>query len=196
MAKPLAAPSANLFGHVSPTSAVHVAEQLSDSIACVLDGGDCDVGVESTIVLLTENEEVTILRFGGVSVQRIEELVGHRVESRLHSSDKPEAPGQLSKHYATRKPLSFWDGDAPPTKKGSVLMVVCGAAPAGSDQFERVVVLSEDGDLTTSAHKLFSTMRQLDSDDNVLAIFATKCDSKEGLGPAINDRLTRAACQT
>ncbi len=100
---PVAAPSANPFGYVSPTTAAHVAELLGDAVELVLDGGPCRVGVESTIVSLLQDPPA-LLRPGGVPREEVEELLGMRLHV-LPSSDRPQAPGQLTKHYATRTPL-------------------------------------------------------------------------------------------
>ncbi|HRX00150.1 MAG TPA: L-threonylcarbamoyladenylate synthase, partial [Cyclobacteriaceae bacterium] len=100
---PLAAPSANPFGYVSPTTAEHVEKQLGSKIPYILDGGPCKVGIESTIIGF-ENGEPMIYRRGGISNEAIERVIGP-VESRLHSTSNPKAPGQLQSHYAPRKPF-------------------------------------------------------------------------------------------
>ena len=100
---PLAAPSANPFGYISPTTAPHVAQQLGDRIPYILDGGECGVGIESTIVSFGEKAP-RVLRLGGLRLEDIEKVVG-RVETTLHSSSNPSAPGMLKSHYAPRKPL-------------------------------------------------------------------------------------------
>lgn len=195
-ALPLAAPSANRFGSVSPTRAEHVVEQLADSVALVVDGGPCTYGVESTIVSLT-GDVPTVLRFGGVTVEEIESVVGP-VARRTHSSDRPEAPGQLSRHYATRTPLRLLEVDGPTATAVSLdpapdaaLLVVAGEAPDGADGYGRVECLSPDGDLRAAAHRLFAAMRQLDT-ASVGRIDVIPC-AEHGLGRAILDRLRRAA---
>ena len=103
---PLAAPSANISNTVSPTTAERVAQSLGDSVSYILDGGKCDVGVESTIVSVLENH-VTLLREGGISKEQIEAEIG--VHVRTPADEKITAPGQLKKHYATKKPLFLVD---------------------------------------------------------------------------------------
>lgn len=100
---PLAAPSANPFGYISPTSASHVAHHLGDKLSYILDGGSCDVGLESTIVGM-EQGQVIIYRLGGISVSEIEKLVGN-VLILPQSSSNPQSPGMLKSHYAPRKPM-------------------------------------------------------------------------------------------
>ncbi len=100
---PLAAPSANPFGYISPTAPVHVAAQLGEKIPYILDGGACEVGLESTIVGI-EEDEIVIYRLGGLDISEIEKLVGP-VKIKDHSSSNPAAPGQLDSHYAPRKPF-------------------------------------------------------------------------------------------
>ena len=100
---PLAAPSANPFGYISPTTAQHVQDQLDDKIPFILDGGPCSVGLESTIVGF-ENGNITIHRLGGLSVEAIEAVVG-KVEIKDKSTSNPQAPGQLDSHYAPQKKL-------------------------------------------------------------------------------------------
>ena len=101
---PLAAPSANLFGKISPTTTAHVLEQLGDQIDYVLDGGECSVGVESTIIKMNMYEKVEILRPGGVSAEEIAEITGYLPKT-VSGSDSPEAPGMLNSHYAPKIPL-------------------------------------------------------------------------------------------
>jgi L-threonylcarbamoyladenylate synthase len=188
---PLTAPSANPFGYISPTSAKHVAAQLGEKVPYILDGGECTVGIESTIVGFTENDEVQVYRLGGLSVEEIEKIVG-RVEILPHSEDKPATPGRLLSHYAPKTPFylgniaELWEKYA--DKKVGIL--------AFSDFFEKVpienqLVLSEKGLLEEAARNLFAALRRLDA-LNVEVILAEFVPN-EGLGRAINDRLKRAA---
>jgi L-threonylcarbamoyladenylate synthase len=102
---PLAAPSANPFGYISPTNAEHVNQQLGDKIPYILDGGECEVGIESTIIGF-EADDTVVYRLGGLAVEDIEKLVGP-VMLMPHSTSDPKAPGMLKSHYAPRKPLYF-----------------------------------------------------------------------------------------
>ena len=187
LAFPLAAPSANLFGRVSPTKATHVKDQLEGKIAYILDGGDCSVGLESTIVGFPENERPTIFRFGGIPVEEIEEVIG-KVNIRPHSSSNPQAPGMLKSHYAPRKPLFIVDEKQFFLEGASYLRF--------SDYLpdipqNRQFILSEARDFRTAARNLFTALRELDSADTT-AIVAELLPEK-GLGRAINDRLRRAS---
>jgi len=185
---PVAAPSANPFGYVSPTTAAHVAELLGPAVDLVLDGGPCRVGVESTILSLA-GEPPVILRPGGVPREALEEALGLPlgVAGRM---ERPLAPGQLEKHYATRTPLRVLPGPAgrAPEGVGRVgLLAWRAAAPEG---YAAAEVLAPDGSPETAAANLFAALRRLDAAGLDL-ILAEPCD-EAGLGHAIMDRLRRA----
>jgi L-threonylcarbamoyladenylate synthase len=181
---PLAAPSANPFGYVSPTEAAHVESHLGQLVPMILDGGPCGVGVESTIVDVG-TFPVTILRLGGITVEQIEECLNEKVDIQI-SSSKPSAPGMLESHYAPRKPM-FWHGDT---------SLVNNDARTGFLSFEGnlrgdiVFELSSKGDLIEAAARLFQGMRWLD-DQDIDRIEVMKLPEL-GLGRAMNDRLNRA----
>lgn len=184
---PLAAPSANLFGQVSPTKAVHVKDQLAGKVAYILDGGDCSVGLESTIVGFPENEPPTIYRLGGIPVEEIEEVIG-KVAVRPYSSSNPQAPGMLKSHYAPRKPLFIGkEGQAFPGNASYLRFSDYLPGVPASRQF----VLSEERDLRTAARNLFAALRELDSAETSSIVAELLPD--KGLGRAINDRLRRAS---
>lgn len=187
---PLAAPSANPFGYISPTSAAHVEKQLGNKIAYILDGGSCDVGLESTIVG-EENGELIIYRLGGLSVDDIEAVAG-KVSVQLNQSSNPKAPGQLKSHYAPKKPVII--GNIEELKK-TYANASCGAIVFGSTVHfgSKVLVrdLSPSGDLREAAVNLFSYLRELDEADVELII--AELLPEKGLGLAVNDRLRRAA---
>lgn len=174
---PLAAPSANPSGRVSPTRAAHVLAGLSGRIAAVVDGGACAVGVESTIVGLVDGAE--LLRPGGVPVEALEAVLGPLVLG--GSSEKPNAPGQLASHYAPEAPVRLEARDVRP---GEFRL---GFGPGESD-----LNLSEAGDLVEAAANLFHMLREADSlaKGRVIAVAPVP---ETGLGRAINDRLRRAA---
>lgn len=190
LAFPLAAPSANPFGYVSPTTPQHVADQLGDQIPMILDGGPCTVGLESTIV--TEREgNIIILRKGGLSVERIEAVVG-TVLIADHSSSNPQAPGMLASHYATRTRIVLSeDVDIStmtnPTRVGRLSLTSLDDRLLAHNQ----AVLSPSGDLTEAAANLFASMRQLDALD--LDLIVADLVPDHGLGRAINDKLRRAS---
>lgn len=190
-AGPLAAPSANPFGYVSPTTAAHVAERLGDAVDLVLDGGPCRVGVESTIVSLAGGP-ARLLRPGGVTREELESALGEPVAT-APRPERPTAPGQLERHYATRTPLRLLDeraGDAPP---GAGRVGLLAFARSSASGYAAVEVLAPDGSLPTAAARLFAALRRLDS-LGLDRIDAEPCPAS-GLGLAILDRLRRAAAR-
>jgi L-threonylcarbamoyladenylate synthase len=207
---PLAAPSANRFGRISPTSAADVFAELGTRIALILDGGPCSVGLESTVVALTD-EGATLLRPGGVSRADLEALLGFTLGAVPASGAVPLAPGMLASHYAPRKAMHLltgpiadgllsatWSGALPQTigvliEQGNAAMVAEGLSRACS-RTVRVEVLSSTGDLAEAARRLFGAMRALDASDAEL-LFAELPASADGLGHAIADRLRRACAR-
>ncbi len=187
---PLAAPSANPFGHTSPTTAQHVIHQLGHKVDIVLDGGACSVGVESTIIALT-GETSVLLRAGGTAAEDIERVTGPLIKS-LHSSDRPAAPGQLSQHYAPRTPMLFRESAGTYDAKRTGFLAF--RAPPDGDDFAATEVLSAAGDLREAAANLFAAMHRLDAMD--IDLILTERVPDTGLGLAINDRLRRAAHRT
>jgi L-threonylcarbamoyladenylate synthase len=193
LAFPLAAPSANPFGYVSPTTAQHVYDQLHGKLPYILDGGACEVGLESTIVGL-ENGKVTVYRLGGLSIEAIETVVG-TVQVQLNQSSNPAAPGQLKSHYAPRKPLILCDLEEinayiDPSKKQSIIAF---DAPVAGIPVELQWVLSPSANTSEAATALFRALRHWDGSDvdEIIAIRLPEAD----LGRAINDRLARAAAR-
>jgi L-threonylcarbamoyladenylate synthase len=184
---PLAAPSANPFGYVSPTTAAHVAELLGSAVDLVLDGGPCRVGVESTVLSL-EGETPVILRPGGVPREALEEALGVAVEAATRA-ERPLAPGQLERHYATRTPLRILPGPAGPAPPGRVGLLAWREATATG--YAATEVLAPDGSAETAAARLFAALRRLDA-ARLDLILAEPCD-EAGLGHAIMDRLRRAS---
>jgi L-threonylcarbamoyladenylate synthase len=188
---PIAAPSANPFGYISPTTAQHVENQLGEQVQYILDGGACKVGVESTIVGIEDNK-VMIYRLGGLSMEAIEAVIG-KVEVKLHSSSNPKAPGMLESHYAPRKPMLL--GNIPemiksfPNKKLGIL-----SFQKNYSVNYPTYLLSPKGDTLEAASNLFAYMRLLDSLD-IDIILAEELPEAQ-LGRAINDRLRRAAATT
>lgn len=192
LAKPIAAPSANPFGYVSPTTAQHVADQLGDKLAYILDGGSCKVGLESSIVSFQDGKLV-LHRRGGISEQELEEVAGAKIHSKLQENSNPQAPGQLDKHYATKTPLKLVSDLAnelnilqQTAKSFGVLSFK--AINSGNYPIE---VLSLTGDDKEAARNLFASMRRLDSMG--LDLIIAEQIPEYGLGAAINDRLRRAA---
>ncbi len=194
---PLAAPSANPFGYVSPTNAQHVADQLGDSIDYILDDGDCSVGIESTIIAI-DNGTPKVLRLGGLSLERIADVLGFPVLEHLNQNSNPQAPGQLDQHYSPRCKLIALNTMPAEDIDPSVSIIYFSKQEAqrssdynssdGSHYY-----LSDSGDTNQAASNLFSTLRRLDQDNQKVAYF--EWAPNEGLGRAINDRLQRAAFQ-
>ncbi len=187
---PIAAPSANPFGYVSPTTAMHVQELLGERIGIILDGGPCAVGVESTVCTLTE-EQAVILRPGGVSVEGIEAVIGPVA---IGATAQPDArsPGTLASHYAPRVPLTLIALGAPllrPQPKERVGLLLLKPRPV--EGYVTVEFLSRNGNLVEAAANLFATLRRLDS----LGLERIIAESvpEQGLGRAIMDRLRRAS---
>ena len=187
----IAAPSANPFGYVSPTQARHVADQLGDKIDLILDGGACEIGVESTILSLAGNTPC-ILRAGGTPIEELEAWLG-KLERAYGSTQRPQAPGQLLRHYATRTPLQISDEASENLKPGerAALLTLFPASDPG--KYAVVETLSESGNLREAAAKLFGALRRLDSLalDRIIA----RPVSEQGLGAAIMDRLRRCSAR-
>lgn len=191
---PLAAPSANPFGYISPTRPSHVEDQLGGKIPYILDGGPCSVGLESTIVGMEEGE-IVVYRLGGLEIAEIEKLVGP-VRVKDHSSSNPAAPGQLESHYAPRKPFVLGDlRQLIEEKKGQGLDF---AVLSFSESFpelakEKQLALSPERNLHEAAKNLFAAMRSLD--ESPALVILAELMPETGLGKAINDRLKRAAAK-
>lgn len=188
---PLAAPSANPFGYVSPTSAQHVIDQLGDKVPYILDGGSSNVGVESTI-LKCENGEVHVLRLGGLEIESIENVLGRKIDKIKTSSSNPQAPGMLSSHYNPGKQIKIGNiakeiENHPNARIGIISFFEDFSHPS----IQKQIILSPQKDLTEAARNLFKALRAFDN--NEIDIVLTETFPDEGLGKAINDRLKRAA---
>ncbi len=182
---PLAAPSANPFGYISPTKAQHVDDQLGEKIPYILDGGPCQVGLESTIIG-EENGEIVIYRKGGLAIELIEQYVG-KVRVNEHSDSNPAAPGMLKSHYAPVSPIELYDASVVYTDKCGFLRFEHSLSNIST---ENQYILSKKGNISEAAKNLFEALRWLDQQkfDKIIIEFVPS----SGLGLAINDRLTRA----
>lgn len=185
---PLAAPSANRFGRISPTSAEAVRQELGEAVPLILDGGPCRVGLESTIVDCN-GEKPLILRAGGLSIEEIEAVVGP-VDHATPVSEKPLAPGHLEHHYAPRKPLRLVDSleALAPGDYRTTGLLAFDRMP--EYPFAACQILSPSGDLTEAAAHFFAMLRALD-DSAAQQLIAIR-PPQRGLGLAINERLSRA----
>jgi L-threonylcarbamoyladenylate synthase len=187
---PLAAPSANPFGYISPVTAMHVAEQLEDKVSYILDGGPCMIGVESTVVM-PDNGKIVVLRVGGVPVEELERVVG-KVELRINSSSDPKSPGQLKSHYAPRIPLVLGNVQELASQySGKKIALLTLGDEQVSGEVVAKEVLSFKHDLKEAASNLFAAMRRLDKSDADIIIAQLMPDY--GFGMAMNDRLLRAS---
>ena len=187
---PLAAPSANPSGYVSPVTAEHVMDGLNQKLPYILDGGTCQIGLESTIVGF-DGEKVIIHRLGGISAEQIRDITGNDVEVAL-SHASPTAPGQLKSHYATAKPFFLGDVETNIQKnRGKKIGIISFQKSYSALNPAVEILLSKGGDLNAAAAALFSAMRNMDS-ANVDIIIAERFPH-EGIGLAINDRLERAS---
>lgn len=187
---PLAAPSANPFGYISPTRASHVQDQLGDKISYILDGGPCEVGVESTIIGFEEGR-VVLHRPGGISIEDIERVVGP-VVLQAHASSNPQAPGMLASHYAPRKKVYLGNIENLLQQLGAenAAILAWNAENPGLPA-PRFFALSKSGDLREAASRLFEGLRYLDNSD--ASFILAEPVPHQGLGLAINDRLKRAS---
>jgi len=179
--RPIAAPSANRSGRVSPTEAAHVAEELGDRVALILDGGRTPVGLESTVLDLSGKAAV-LLRPGGVTSEQLTELLGPIA---VPTSAEPKSPGMLASHYAPALPLRL---EATEARPGEALLAF---GPDTLPGFAEVLWLSRSGDLAEAAANLFAMLRRIDRPG--FAGIAVMRIPEHDLGRAINDRLRRAA---
>jgi L-threonylcarbamoyladenylate synthase len=191
---PVAAPSANPFGYISPTTPQHVMEQLSGRISYILDGGPCQQGIESTIVGF-EGGNPVILRHGAIPAEDIRAVAGE-VGLRAKATHAPLAPGMLPAHYAPRTPLLLVDDLAAALAQhsGKRIGILAFQAPLAGIPAALQVVLSPDGDLRVAARHLYAALHRMDA--MALELILAERVPATGLGAAINDRLTRAAYDT
>lgn len=182
--RPVAAPSANISGKVSPTSAAHVAESLGDKIALILDGGRCPLGIESTVLDLS-TPAAKLLRHGAVTEEEIAAVIGPVVDATDTAAPRPGSPGMLASHYAPECPLRL---DARDVGASEALLAFGPHAIMGAVAVEN---LSPSGDLVEAAANLFAMLRSLDRPE--FSGIAVMPIPDRGLGRAINDRLRRAA---
>jgi L-threonylcarbamoyladenylate synthase len=187
---PLAAPSANPFGYLSSTTAEHVRNQLGDQIDFILDGGPCEVGVESTIISFSDGRP-QLLRPGGAPLEEIESVIGG-VEILPRVEDKPLAPGMLPRHYAPKTPILVdWENKNFDFIKDKKIGILVFQEPRWSFKFHHIEVLSKKGDFREAAANLFAAIRRLDELD--LDLILSETIPEVGLGRAIMDRLRRAS---
>ena len=181
---PIAAPSANRSGKISPTTAAHVASEFGDELKMIIDGGPCKKGIESTIVHV-DGDQVTLLRPGNITVQDIESITNKTLLTAASDGEEIASPGQLESHYAPSTPMRL---NADHVNNDECLLAF-GKTNLNDGVFS--LNLSPSGDLNEAAANLFSMMRELDKQQ--FSSIAVSPVPATGLGLAINDRLKRAA---
>ena len=186
---PIAAPSANTFGHLSPTTAQHVVSQLGNKVDLILDGGTCTVGIESTIIAVLEDRTI-LLRPGGTAIEEIEKIIGPIEKDVNFSSNQPISPGQLPYHYAPKIPIRFMNNlekeKFEPSKTGLLLFT----DKKVDYPFKIIKVLTHNSDLREAAANLFSYLHEMESTG--IDIIFVEAVPEVGLGIAIMDRLRKA----
>lgn len=182
---PVVAPSANPFGRLSPTTAAHVLAGLGDAADLILDGGPTPIGIESTVVRVSDGC-LQLLRPGAITAEMIADVTGSQPHSVREA--RPSSPGQMESHYAPSTPVLIADGELDHPERAGLLTL---KRREGDDRYKTVIELAPDGDLGTAARRLFEALHLLDE---------TQCDlivvrpfPETGLGEAIMDRLRRAA---
>lgn len=187
LGRPLAAPSANLYGQLSPTSALHVQSQLEGRIPYILDGGTCNEGLESTIIGL-EDQQVVVYRYGSITPEALSTVLGYLPKAKVHAEGKVLTSGMVKHHYATQTPLYL--GRKPALEEALSLQISFEFDPQiGGPQ----LALSTNGSMTEAARNLYATLHQADA-LGLEKIYVTPFPN-EGLGRAMNDRLARAAAK-
>ena len=201
----IAAPSANLSGSPSPTSGGHVIADLSGRIDAIIDGGECDIGLESTIVMI-EGDGVTLLRPGAITADALECIcenvkIAPAVTEALSENEKPLSPGMKYRHYAPKAPLVLLEGDDEPVlsymyrcQNAERCVIICYSEETEYLRNERVIDIGARGDLEALAKNLFSALRKADEMNG--EIVYAHLPPKEGMGLALYNRLIRAAAHT
>ena len=183
--KPIAAPSANISGSISPTSANDVLVELGDKLDIIIDGGYCEIGLESTVVAIL-GDEITLLRHGSIGIEELENAAGVRVNfANLHNENSPKSPGMMLRHYAPKTKVRL---NATSASEDEVFLSFDTAPPTA---LGKIIHLSPSGNLTEAATNLYAAMREADKlSAKTIAIAPIP---NIGIGAAINDRLVRAS---
>lgn len=187
---PIAAPSANRFGYLSPTSARHVDKTIGHLISAILDGGPCDVGVESTI-LDYDGHTWTLLRAGGIATEVLSDWLGEPIRLAIKQAN-PSSPGQLTQHYSPRTPIVVTTTEHPDSAQQTGYLGFQNP-PANPAAYKTIEILSAAGDYREAAARLFAALHHLD--EAGLDLIIAEPVPAVGLGAAIMDRLTRAAAK-
>ena len=192
---PLAAPSANPSGYISPTSAEHVMQTLGDSFGIILDGGPCKLGIESTVLSLVEENPV-ILRPGIITKEQIEEALSEELATYVeNTANKPTSPGMLQEHYAPHTPLAFIDEtDLSKYAADKIGFLTFNDNSDFKQKFRKTIFLSTNGSMQEAAHKLYSALYELDRAG--LDLIVVEKVGESDIGAAIMNRLKRAVSRT
>lgn len=187
---PLAAPSANPFGSISPTNAEHVLNYFGDSLEVILDGGECEMGIESTIIGFEENQPI-LYRLGTITLKEIEDVVGV-IKMKTTNDVNPEAPGMILRHYAPKTKTLLTDNvlESISLHRNLSIGIIMFTGEFSELNVDQLEILSPKGNLTEAAKKLYASMHRLDQCNLDLIIMERFPD--EGLGKTINDKLLRA----
>ncbi len=187
LGRPLAAPSANLYGQLSPTNAMHVHSQLKDRIPYILDGGNCSEGLESTIIGLDENK-IVVYRYGSITPEALAEVTGYLPKAKVHAEGTVLTSGMVKHHYATQTPLYL--GFKPDEESISSVQITIGKHEFIADPH---LILSENNQLEEAARNLYAILHSADA----LGMNKIYIEPflNQGLGLAMNDRLARAAAK-
>jgi L-threonylcarbamoyladenylate synthase len=190
---PLAAPSANPSGYVSPTQAEHVQRQMHDRIDWILDGGSCEKGIESTILSLVDPEKPALLRHGSISIDQLAASLGMEVaQPELTESGHEEgliSPGLMKRHYSPTTDVRLFEGFAPEVDAGSAILFLSKESCQSKNHF----AFSNDGDLSDVARNLYATLQELDSQK--FECLYLELPQNTGTGVALRDRMNRAAAK-
>lgn len=202
---PIAAPSANLSGKPSPTNASHVADDMDGRVDMIIDGGECDIGLESTIIML-EGERVTLLRPGGITYDALccvhdEILISDAITSKLAENERPLSPGMKYRHYAPAAPLVLLEGKEDDIvrflkseSKSGKCLILCYTEETGLLPSDRIIDIGSENDMSTQAKRLFSALRNADKLSPKM-IYA-HLPKKDGIGLALYNRMIRASAYT
>ena len=190
---PLAAPSANPFGYVSPTKAQHVQEQMKGRIQWVLEGGACNRGIESTILSLANPDEPVLLRHGSISAEQLSEALDKPVSTpdtlAADQGQSLPSPGLMKRHYSPHTPVQLFEGREPENDAHSAVVFLTADSCSKPNHF----ALSQEGDLEEVARNLYHLLQELDQQGFKAIIL--ELPENNGTGTAIRDRMHRAAAQ-
>lgn len=204
---PIAAPSANISGKPSPTCATHVIHDLDGKVDMIIDGGECDIGLESTIVSINDDGSLTLLRPGGITYDALmcvceKIIIPESIEHSLKENERPLSPGMKYKHYAPSSPLILLDGTNEDVEtflkaeeKHEKIAIMCYDEEASLYKNALVLKIGAENDIESHAKTLFSYLRECDDHPEIQKIYA-HLPSKDGLGLALYNRMIRAAAHT